>query len=80
MKQKRTTRLMSLDTLRGFDMFWITGGAALVLALGNAFGCPDAWWVKQMYHVEWHDLAFGHLVVVWLFLYFLYKKNIFLKV
>ena len=54
----KNSRLMSLDTLRGFDMFWITGGAALVCALGNAFGCPGAWWVKQMEHVPWHGLAF----------------------
>ena len=28
-------RLASLDALRGFDMFWITGGAALVEFLSD---------------------------------------------
>ena len=28
-----TDRLWSLDALRGFDMFWIIGGAAIVRAL-----------------------------------------------
>ncbi len=28
-----STRLMSLDALRGFDMFWILGADALVRAL-----------------------------------------------
>ena len=28
-------RLQSLDALRGFDMFWIVGGASLVIALAE---------------------------------------------
>ena len=28
-------RLVSLDALRGFDMFWITGGAAILAGLGK---------------------------------------------
>ena len=28
-------RLHSLDALRGFDMFWITGGGTLIAALGT---------------------------------------------
>ncbi|MFM1920051.1 MAG: hypothetical protein RLZZ303_1685, partial [Candidatus Hydrogenedentota bacterium] len=26
-------RVMAIDALRGFDMFWITGGRAIVLGL-----------------------------------------------
>ena len=28
-------RLLSLDALRGFDMFWIIGGTGLVLSLAH---------------------------------------------
>jgi len=44
-------RLLSLDTLRGFDMFWITGGGALFAYLGELSGQP--WLTNQMYHAEW---------------------------
>jgi hypothetical protein len=29
----KTKRIMSIDALRGFDMFWITGGDAFFIAL-----------------------------------------------
>ena len=29
------SRLMSMDALRGFDMFWIIGGDSLVYALNG---------------------------------------------
>jgi len=43
MKQKPTQavpreRLLSLDALRGFDMFWITGGSYLVIVLAQYSG------------------------------------------
>jgi len=44
-------RLLSLDTLRGFDMFWITGGGALFAYLGEFSG--QQWLTNQMYHAEW---------------------------
>ena len=31
----RAHRLVSLDALRGFGMFWITGGAAILAGLGK---------------------------------------------
>ena len=31
-------RLHSLDALRGFDMFWITGGSAVAVYLGQLTG------------------------------------------
>ena len=50
-------RLWSLDTLRGFDMFWIIGGDALFRALAKAtgWGWADAMSV-QLEHVEWAGL------------------------
>jgi len=54
-------RLLSLDALRGFDMFWITGGSALFFAISVLTGTD--WLGNQMRHVEWagfglHDLIF----------------------
>ena len=36
-KQKQSRRLLSLDALRGFDMFFIMGGASLFVALATLF-------------------------------------------
>lgn len=35
--QPRARRLMSLDVLRGFDMFWIVGGEELIHGLYKAW-------------------------------------------
>ena len=35
-----SSRLVSLDAARGFDMFWIPGADALVLALGELSASP----------------------------------------
>ena len=48
-------RLLSLDTLRGFDMFWIMGGEEIFHALAKTTGW--AWAVfmaDQLTHVEWN--------------------------
>ena len=37
MEKKRDGRLLSLDTLRGFDMLFIMGFAPLVVALNECF-------------------------------------------
>ena len=57
-------RLLSLDTLRGFDMFWIIGGDLLFRKLGEVTNWPWAVaWANQMDHVPWagfhaYDLVF----------------------
>lgn len=56
-------RLLSVDALRGFDMFWIVGGGFVVSAL-------DAWsdlgvvasLRKQLTHVEWEGFHFYDLI------------------
>ena len=40
MKNVKTDRLMSIDALRGFDMLFIMGGAALLIALAEWYSCP----------------------------------------
>ena len=59
MNPKTSTRLDSIDALRGFDMFFITGGAALIHALYKAcpasplLGALDA----QMHHMPWNGFT-----------------------
>jgi predicted acyltransferase len=57
------TRLLSLDALRGFDMFWITGGGSLILVLSKMTG---AGWLttlaKQTSHVPWAGFHFWDLI------------------
>jgi predicted acyltransferase len=63
-------RLHSLDILRGFDMFWITGGHVLVAALAAATGWK---WMEavesQMHHAAWagfhgYDLIFPLFIFI----------------
>ena len=62
-------RLDSLDALRGFDMFFILGGASLIAALCSLFpGGADSWLAMQMDHVEWHGLR-HHDTIFPLFLF-----------
>jgi len=56
-------RLYSLDALRGFDMFWITGGQKLVWALATVTGWPLFEWMNaQMHHVGWNGFAFYDMI------------------
>ena len=52
-------RLLSLDALRGFDMFFIIGGAGLIASLCNLFPASDvaSWLSAQMHHVDWDGFA-----------------------
>jgi predicted acyltransferase len=56
-------RLYSLDALRGFDMFWITGGGSLIAALAKYTG---AGWLRtvanQMEHAAWVGFNFQDLI------------------
>ena len=52
-------RLLSLDALRGFNMFFITGGDSFLWALSwLVSGRTDAWLATQMKHVPWQGLHF----------------------
>ena len=58
-EDNKTKRLLSLDTLRGFDMFFISGGGAFLVLLKGKTGMP---WVDaiadQLEHVAWHGFVF----------------------
>lgn len=56
-------RLRSLDALRGFDMFWIAGGAGIFVALANLTEWPVlVWWKTQLTHVAWHGFRFEDMI------------------
>jgi len=61
--QSTTTRLASLDALRGFDMFWIVGGSQMAVALVKACDCPAlAWILPQMKHAVGEGFRFYDLI------------------
>jgi len=59
---------MSLDALRGFDMFWILGGDFLVTTAGKMSGGNDqtwtlfGWLAGQFRHKDWDGFAFYDLI------------------
>jgi len=61
--QSKPERLHSLDILRGFDMFWITGGHMLVATLAAATGWKWLATVEgQMHHCAWAGFHFYDLI------------------
>jgi predicted acyltransferase len=58
-----TGRLVSIDALRGFDMFWIVGGATVVKAWAHWAGWPPPDRVEeQLEHVPWEGFRFYDLI------------------
>jgi predicted acyltransferase len=56
-------RLASVDALRGFDMFWIIGGGALLENLLKVYSCPVTDAIeRQLHHVEWRGFRFEDLI------------------
>jgi len=56
-------RLVSVDALRGFDLFWIMGGDSLAYALhGMSHDPVTAALARQLDHVEWAGFHFYDLI------------------
>jgi predicted acyltransferase len=56
-------RLMSVDALRGFDMFWIIGADSLVYALSRMSPSrPTTLLADQLEHAEWEGFHFYDLI------------------
>ncbi len=54
---------MSVDALRGFDMFWIIGADSLVYALNRmAQSKPTTFLAEQLDHAEWEGFRFYDLI------------------
>jgi predicted acyltransferase len=62
-KLPASNRLMSLDALRGFDMFWIIGADSLVYALSRMSQNPATKFLAaQLDHAEWQGFRFYDLI------------------
>jgi len=56
-------RLLSLDALRGFDMFWIIGAASLVSALKRMSPNPmTSFLAYELGHAQWQGFHFYDLI------------------
>ncbi|SEJ53261.1 Predicted acyltransferase [Dyadobacter koreensis] len=64
MKESSTShRLLSLDTLRGFDMFWISGGEDVFAVLAKVTGWSWAVLIAhQLTHPEWNGFRAYDLI------------------
>jgi predicted acyltransferase len=57
-------RVMSIDALRGFDMFWIIGGWYIFEGLHKALNNHTTTFImKQLKHVEWEGFVFEDLIM-----------------
>src|ERR1700677_2232588 len=60
---KAAPRLMSVDALRGFDMFWIIGADSLVYALNRmSHSKPTEVLADQLEHADWQGVHFYDLI------------------
>lgn len=61
--QPRSGRIVSIDALRGFDMFWIIGADEIARGLGKA---NESGWAQavaaQLKHVRWEGFVFYDLI------------------
>ncbi|WP_281226646.1 acyltransferase family protein [Flavobacterium aquiphilum] len=56
-------RLISLDALRGFVMFWIMSGEHIIHALAKAAPIPVFIWMSsQLHHTEWDGITFYDMI------------------
>ncbi len=56
-------RLVSIDALRGFDMFWIIGGGTVLGSLAEIFPQPIFKTIQtQLEHVVWEGFRFEDLI------------------
>jgi predicted acyltransferase len=63
-QDKLAGRIVSIDALRGFDMFWIIGGGAIFSSLHNIFNSSATELIRtQLRHVEWEGFRFEDLIM-----------------
>jgi len=59
----KPARLLSLDALRGFDMFWIMSGERVIHAVAKATGWPVFVWMSgQLHHTVWNGITFYDMI------------------
>ncbi len=61
--EKKNERILSVDVLRGFDMFWLIGGTGLAMAIVKLFG-PGVrdLLLPQLHHCQWEGFHFYDLI------------------
>ena len=58
-----SARVLSIDALRGFDMFWIIGGGAIFESLAEIWKHPITDTIRvQLDHVQWEGFHFEDLI------------------
>lgn len=63
MSNTTSGRLISLDALRGFVMFWIMSGEHIIHALAKAAPFPVFIWMSsQLHHAEWNGITFYDMI------------------
>ena len=63
-QSKPAGRVMSIDALRGFDMFWIIGGERIFASLHDIFDSPTTALIRtQLTHVKWEGFRFEDLIM-----------------
>ncbi|MFA5292331.1 MAG: DUF5009 domain-containing protein [Phycisphaerae bacterium] len=61
--QTAPQRILSIDALRGFDMFWLIGGNELGRCLFDVHNHPVTAAVRDQFsHTEWHGFHFEDLI------------------
>lgn len=68
--QTVSQRIVAIDALRGFDMFWITGGQQVVLTfvamIAAIFKTQEPAWLKhQLEHVKWSGTTVWNSFTAW---------------
>lgn len=59
-----SSRVNSVDALRGFDLFWIIGAEAVLKSLNRIFDSPTTNFIStQLNHVEWTGFRFYELIM-----------------
>lgn len=63
MNKQDSGRLLSLDALRGFDMFWIMSGEHIIHALAEATKWPLFLWMsEQLHQTVWNGFTFYDMI------------------
>ena len=83
-QEKPAGRVISIDALRGFDMFWIIGGERIFASLHDIFDSPATAMIRtQLTHVKWGGFRFEDLIMpLFMFIvgvvmpYSLYKRRL----
>jgi predicted acyltransferase len=61
---EKSQRVISIDALRGFDMFWICGGAAIFASLQKISDNPATAFISnQLKHASWEGFTFEDIIM-----------------